>query len=37
MIGSIKELQMMGIGLDPEYVKKLKLSVKNRIAEKQRS
>jgi len=33
---AIKELQMLGVGLDPEYVEKLKLSVKNRIIEKQR-
>ena len=33
---AIKELQMLGVGLDPEYVEKLKLSVKNRFIEKQR-
>ena len=33
---AIKELQMLGVGLDPEYVEKLKLSGKNRIIEKQR-
>ncbi|MBW1608699.1 MAG: hypothetical protein JRG87_15185 [Deltaproteobacteria bacterium] len=33
---AIKELQMLGVGLDPGYVEKLKLSVKNRIIEKQR-
>jgi hypothetical protein len=33
---AIKELQILGVGLDPEYVEKLILSVKNRIIEKQR-
>jgi hypothetical protein len=36
-ICAVKELQILGVGLDPEYVEKLKLSVKNRIVEKQRS
>ena len=34
---AVKELQMLGVGLDPKYVGKLKLSIKNRIVEKQRS
>jgi hypothetical protein len=33
---AIKELQMLGVDLDPGYVENLKLSVKNRIIEKQR-
>jgi len=33
---AIKELQILGVGLDREYVEKLILSVKNRIIEKQR-
>jgi hypothetical protein len=33
---AVKELQMLSVGLDPEYVGKLKLSIKNRIIEKQR-
>ena len=33
---AIKELHLLGVGLDHRYVDKLKLSVKNRIIEKQR-
>jgi hypothetical protein len=33
---AIKELKMLCVGLDPGYVENLKLSVKNRIIEKQR-